>query len=105
MERKTVDKVKFCNICGKDFTVRIRKSDRRIMSKCWYSPIPSKYMMYWNYKVISWKPMKTKIQFKNKLWKVLAYTKPQQWIIRTIWKLIHGRKKWEMWECKKCCGR
>jgi len=105
MNRKTVDIEKLCNICGKKFQVRIRKSDSRIMSKCWFSRIPARYMMYWHYEVISWKPMKTKIKFKNKFWKFLAYTKPQQWIIRTIWNLIHGRKKLEMWECKKCCSR
>jgi len=108
--RKTVDVEKSCIVCGDNFKVRIRKSDGKIMSKCFYSPMQKYFLDGWGYQIKDykaedkWNRKNLKVHFKNRLWKIIAYTKPQRWIVSNIWWLFKGWQKIEYWECKDCCG-
>lgn len=51
-QRKTVDKIKGCSLCGKKFVVRVRIKDNKIMTKCFYSimNLNKKKVEYWECK-------------------------------------------------------
>ena len=103
--RKTVDEIKTCMICGDYFAVRIRKSDRKIMSKCFHGSLPKHLFRGWTYEWLGGDDLlNTKVLWKNNFWKIIALTKLQRWIIYSIWKLFH-RGRIEYWECRECCGR
>jgi hypothetical protein len=94
--------IKNCFICGKPFTVKIRKSDNHIISKCFHSYINKHIFLGWNYEIISFEPFKTKIRFKNKFYKIIGFNKFSREIYYFLWKLFHNQKI-EYWECKQCC--
>jgi len=108
IERKTIDVKRSCIICGEDFNVRIRKSDSKIISKCFYSTIRKYIFLRWTWRIdIKKKDFLSKkncqIEFSNNFWKIFCYTSPQRWIIYKIWWLFRGWQRIEYWECKECC--
>ena len=91
-----------CIVCGKKFLVDIRSNDNKILTKCFYSRMHKNVFLNWTYKLYM-KTMKIKnIHFKNKFWKIIAYTSLQREIIYFIWNIIFGWQKIEYWECTKC---
>lgn len=95
-----------CWICGKKFRVKIR-NDGRIMSPCFHSYIRKRFFMGWNYTFKSlkkdiWDESNADVNFKNKFWKILGYTKLQRWIVFEIWDFFN-RARLTYWECPKCC--
>lgn len=98
-----------CILCGKKFDVVVRLSDKRILTKCFHGRLKKRYFMGWVYELLpkpkgrKWDIIRdTKIRFKNKFWKVIAYTKPQQEVIYFFWKLLFGWQRWDYWECETC---
>ena len=45
------------------------------------------------------------VVYKNKFWKIIAYTKAQRAVIYFIWKITFGVPKIELYECDKCYNR
>jgi DNA-directed RNA polymerase subunit RPC12/RpoP len=106
--RLTYELKKQCIICGKEFNVRIRKKNGKIMSKCFYSTISKNIFSGWMWEIVDTKKRNfmskknCKVCFKNKFWKIVAYTPLQRWIIYKIWWIFEGWQKVEYWECPKC---
>lgn len=104
-ERKTHYIDKRCLICGDEFKVRVHKISGKILTKCFYSKMPKRFFLRWNYRIIRFEgSLKTEPVFDNLFWKVVGYTSLQRTIVYWCWKKIFGRKTIEYWECKKCCS-
>ncbi|MDX1279441.1 hypothetical protein [Oceanihabitans sediminis] len=103
--RTTFDKQVSCMICEKEFSVRIRKSDRMIISKCYHSYMPKHIFLGWTYELdFNATTLKAKkVHFKNKFWRFIGYTNLQRAVFYFFWGLFYGWQKIEYWECKKCC--
>lgn len=105
--RHNIIKSEKCWICGKSFRVIVRKKDGKILSKCFHGELHKYYLNFWCYQLNKNKKGKIILTpvFKNNLWKVLAYTKLQRWIISNIWDLFYERKRISYWECPDCANR
>lgn len=101
--RKTVDKKATCWLCGNEFTVRVRKKDKLIMTKCYHSYLPKSFFLGWTY---GYKDNDfhndIEVYFKNRFWKVIGYTEIQREIFYYVRKLLFGWRKVQYWECKEC---
>lgn len=103
MEYRTIRRN--CIVCGKEFNIKIRNSDNKILTKCFYAKIPADHFNYWLYRVKDRKNLLiTEPVFINKFWMFLGYTKLQRAAVEWIWGIFH-RRKIEYWECPSCCKK
>ena len=103
MTRKTFNKYQKCWVCGKDFCIKIRKSDLKILSKCFHGIMHKCLFLGWTYRIDRENGIKIKeVCFKNTFWKVVGYTKVQRTIIYWIWKVWYYNCKVNYWECSRC---
>lgn len=80
-----------CSICGKE-------SDP---SKCFRTKLPKKFFYGWTYQLnVDTLDFKD-VQFKNKWYKIIGYTKVQREIVYFIWKMFHWKTEPYI-ECSKC---
>jgi len=94
-----------CFVCGKEFNIKIRNSDNKILTKCFYAKMPAGHFNYWLYRVEDRKNLLiTELVFINKFWMFLGYTKLQRAAVEWIWGIFH-RRKIEYWECPSCCKK
>lgn len=108
MTRKTIDKTHKCWICGKNFMIKVRISDKKIMSKCFHGRLRKHLFLGWTYQLYLGDKTRDafkikKVCYKNTFYKIIGYTKIQRDIVYWIWCLFRGWQKHDYWECKECC--
>ena len=86
-----------CILCGKKFSL--------LVDGYFHGRPRVNHLDWWAYQVISSlkkKDLKFKVVFKNKFFKVIAYTELQRKIIYALWYPLFGWQRWDYWECQKC---
>lgn len=101
--RTTKDVMAQCIMCGKEFNVKIRIADGKIMTKCFHSYMRKHFFLGWTYSLDTKTMTAKEVNFKNLWFKIIGFTKVQRTIVYWLWGLVYGWQKHEYWECKSCC--
>jgi len=95
---------KVCWLCGKGFLFQYDPFTKEILGDCYYSHLKAKYFLGWSYTIKDVDDFTLKVQFKNKYYKILGFTKIQREIYFFLWCLFN-RRKVEYFECPECAVR
>jgi hypothetical protein len=109
---------KDCWICGKEFNVKIRLSNGKIITKCFHNHLKKRYFTAWGYGIDSFYDAllpwykrifkKERVWFDPeypKIWRILGCCKLTRWLIYNTYGKWIQREKVEYWECVECANR
>ena len=93
-----IEIIRTCVSCGNDFTIRIDKESRQILTKCFYGGKFRLGVGMWASRKLVYNPDGSHEWVKvHPWWKVLWFQ------LKDLWRLLtHNYVDAEYWECGKC---